>query len=297
MIAILLCILANVGIFLSFRLFQHYRLNTFQAIAMNYLVCVLTGLIFRGSQDVIKVLHSPEPWLIWAAVLGVFFIGTFYLMARTTQVYSMTVASISTKMSLVIPVLFSLLILGTRSRDYTLFNYAGIVIALVAILLSSLKRRNSKELTSDNKLFLLPLAVFVLGGTIDTLLNTVNHRYLTPAEEGIFPVFIFLTAGMIGMVIVVAKRARFSLSSITGGFFLGIVNYFSVYFLLRALRQFNNDGAFVYPMVNVGIILISALVSSLAFGEKFGPRKTLGLFLAILAIILLSHQELIEWLL
>ncbi|MEJ2005745.1 MAG: hypothetical protein P8X57_12455, partial [Cyclobacteriaceae bacterium] len=243
MIAIILCILANVGIFLSFRLFQYYRLNTFQAIAVNYVICVLTGIVFKGWAPVRDAILSPEPWLIWAALLGILFIGTFYLMARTTQVYSMTVASIATKMSLIIPVLFSLLVLGTRSRDYTVFNYAGILIALAAILLSSMKRKPGHELKSGSALFLLPISVFLLGGTIDTVLNTVNQRYLSEEKEAIFPVFIFLTAGLIGMVILLIRRVKLSISSLIGGFFLGIVNYFSVYFLLMALRNFSNDGA------------------------------------------------------
>jgi drug/metabolite transporter (DMT)-like permease len=218
-------------------------------------------------------------------------------MARTTQEYSMTVASIASKMSLVIPVLFSLLILGTRSRDYTLFNYTGILLGFLAILLSSLRNRPGESFTSGKTgLFLLPLSVFVLGGTIDTLLNTVNHRYLSPEEEGIFPIFIFLTAGVIGMIVLLAKRAVINFKSVIGGLFLGMVNYFSVYFLLMALRQFDNDGAFVYPMVNVGIILISALISGIFFREKFHARNIAGLLLAVISIILLSHQELISFL-
>ncbi len=295
MIAITLCILANVGIFLSFRLFQYYRLNTFQAIVINYVVCVFTGMFFRGSGAVFRSLGEAEPWLLWAVLLGILFIGTFYLMARTTQLYSMTVASISSKMSLIIPVLFSLLVLGTRVREYTLFNYVGIVIALAAILLSSFRRRPGENMVTKSGLFVLPLSVFILGGTIDTLLNTVNHHYLTEKEEGIFPIFIFLTAGIIGMIVLLFKKASFSRKSLVGGLFLGIVNYFSVYFLLMALREFKNDGAFVYPMVNVGIILLSAVISRIMFKEQFRIQNILGLILAVLAIILLSHQELSKW--
>ncbi|MCA6074040.1 hypothetical protein [Fulvivirga sedimenti] len=296
MLAILLCIIANVGIFLSFRLFQYYRVNTFHAIVVNYITCVVTGVLFTGWPNVVDVVRGDTDWIPWAVVLGGIFIATFYLMARTTQVFSMTVASISTKMSLIIPVLFSLLILGTRSRDYNLLNYLGMAAAVVAIVLSSVRKKSQDNLPSNvGALWYLPLLVFLLGGLIDTTLNAVNQYYLSEPEEKVFPIFIFGTAGIIGFVIVLIRGSAFSRHSITGGIFLGIVNYFSVYFLLMSLRVFKNDGAYVYPMINVGIILISALISALFFGEKFTYLKMAGLLLAIAAILLLSHQELIAF--
>ncbi len=292
MLAILLCILANVGIFLAFRLFQYYRVNTFQAIVVNYLTCVVTGLLFSGWSNVATVLQGEINWIIWAVVLGGIFIATFYLMARTTQVYSMTVASISSKMSLIIPVLFSLLILGTRSRDYNFLNYLGMAAAIAAILLSSIRKKSQVQVKSaTNSFWYLPVLVFLLGGLIDTTLNVVNQQYLSEREEGVFPIIIFGTAGLIGLIIIVFKGAHFTRPSVLGGLFLGIVNYFSVYFLLMALRLFENDGAYVYPMINVGIILISAIISAIFFGEKFTRLKTAGLCLAVIAIFLLSHQE------
>ena len=292
---VLLCILANVWIFLAFRLFSKFHVHTFGAIVINYLVCVITGVIFIGFHDAIAPVIDGPPWLIWALLVGGVFIGTFYLMARTTQEFSMTVASIATKMSLVIPVLFSLLVLGTRSRDYTIFNYTGIALALVAILLTSLrKRRKGKAVAARPRYFWLPILVFLLGGFIDTTLNAVNQRYLRPADEGVFPIVIFLTAGVIGGMLLISRRTPLSRKEVLGGIFLGVVNYFSVYFLLAALHSFNNDGAFIYPLVNVGIILGSALFSIVLFRERLTLTNLSGLFLAILAIFLLSHQEVLS---
>ncbi len=291
MIYLILCIAANVGIFTCFRAFKHFGINTFQAIVFNYLFCVVTGVLFAGISVFDGILERGNEWLPYAAGLGLIFIGTFYLMARTTQVFSMTVSSIASKMSLVIPVLFSLLILNIQSKEYTPWNYLGMACALLAIMASSYKPGKADLHSSHVVNYLLPISVFVLGGIIDSTINFVSYRFLSDSEEAVFPIFIFLSAGSIGMLFLLMQRKKIALKSILGGAVLGVVNYFSVYYLVRSLSVFSHDGALVYPLINVGIILVATGVSALFFMEKFSRINLAGIVLAILAIFLLSHQE------
>ena len=290
--ALLLCVACNAGIFLCFRTFQRYRINTFQAIIINYITCVFIGIIFVGWSPFTASMKLDNPWLWPAVVLGVIFIGTFYLMARTTQLYSMTVASIASKMSLIIPVLFSLIILGTRVKEYSWLNYAGMLLAILAILFSTVRKG---ETFVNRNVWFYPLLVFLLGGIIDTSLNYLNHEYVQRNEEGVFPIYIFLTAAVVGMIIQLIYRSAVSVRSLVGGIILGSVNYFSMYFVLTGLSEFQNDGAFFFPMLNVGIILATALLSVVLFSEKLLPLNLIGIILAVLAIILLSYQEIIAF--
>ncbi len=290
---LILCIAANVGIFTCFRAFKKYGLNTFEAIVFNYLVCVCTGVLFAGSAvPVLFDSHSMQ-WIPYASGLGIVFIGTFYLMARTTQVFSMTVSSVATKMSLVIPVLFSLLILDIQSRDYSFWNYSGMLLALAAILASSYKPDKTSLSASNFSYYLLPVSIFVLGGIIDSTINFVSFRFLTGPEEQVFPIVIFFCAGVAGLAVLLFRRQVPHWRNMLGGAVLGMVNYFSVYYLVRSLSAFQHDGALVYPMINVGIILFSSLVSGLFFREKFSRINLAGVLLAILAIFFLSHQEIL----
>lgn len=292
MLQILLCVLMNVGIFVSFRMFGIYKLNTLQAIIFNYIVCVITGLIFIGDLRLLSSIDYNSPWVYIALALGGVFIGTFYLMAITTQKFSITVSSIASKMSLVIPVLFSLLILGIRSKDYTLFNYLGMALAILAILLSSYKERKIKtDQISGLELF-LPLFIFILGGFIDSTINYTSHAFLTEKEEALFPIFVFISASLIGIILLLVKRQPVQVKNILGGIALGVVNYFSIYFVITSLSTFNNDGALVYPLINVGIILFGAIVSVSFFGERLSKINLTGLILAMISIYLISYQEL-----
>lgn len=292
MLDILFCVLVNVGIFICFRLFTNLKVDTFQAIVFNYVTCVITGAIFIGDASIMSRTSVSETWVLIAMGLGGIFIGTFYLMAITTQKFSMTVSSIAAKMSLIIPVLVSLFLLGIQSKQYSVLNYLGMVLALGAIFMSSYKEKKLQA----NKLqlvdMLLPIMVFVFGGLIDSAINYTNYHYLTPAEAAIFPFFIFMSAAVIGIFLLIGQRRSLSLVSIGAGVVLGVCNYFSIYFLLTSLSAFNNDGALVYPLLNVGIILLAAGVSVAFFKENLSKINLIGLLLAVLAIVFISYQEL-----
>jgi drug/metabolite transporter (DMT)-like permease len=286
----------NVGIFSLFHIFPKYQIDTFQAIVFNYITCVITGLVFIGSIKPVLIIEI-QPWTPIAFIIGGIFIGAFYLIALTTQRYGISVASIATKMSMAIPVIFALFIFDIESKEFNFWNYLGLFSALIAIYLSAYRSEEIQTKKPVNKFswLLLPLVVFLIAGIIDTTINYANYRYLTSAEAPIFPIYIFISASVIGITTMVFAKKKIKLVNIIGGFLLGVINYFSVYFLLLALTAFQNDGAVVYPLLNLLIIMGSVLVSVILFNEKLKLINKIGLILSLFSIFLISHQELINF--
>lgn len=262
------------------------------AIVINYLICVITGLAFTGNGFFETISAGFKEWMWFAIGLGIIFLSTFYLMAYITHKFSISVSSISAKISLVIPVLFSLFVLKTRLLDYDALNYFGIVGALGAIIFSSWKGRKIDQDELSKSDLWLPFLLFFANGTIDTTINFVSNKYLNESEEAIFPIIIFLTAGVLGTIILLVKRIKLSKKIWIGGIGLGVINYFSVFTLVRALSAHNDDGAFVYPVVNLGIIVLASVISMIFFHERFSRLNWIGFCMAIISLILLSHQAL-----
>lgn len=288
---LLLAILMNIAIFVLFRIFPQLNINRFQAIVINYVVCVITGISLTGLSAFSSV-TLQEPWIPFSVALGFIFIGTFYSMALTTEFFSITVSSVASKISLAIPVLFALFIFDIESKQFDIWNYLGLILSVVAIYLSS----SSQKMSYTGKAgwyFFLPVIVFIMGGIIDTMINFVSFKYLSPEDVSIFPVFIFMTAATIGIVALTLKKTRLTIRNIMGGIILGVVNYFSVYFIIKTLSFFQNDGAMVFPLMNMGIILGSMFISLLFFAEKLNWKKSLGIAIAFLAIYLISYQEIL----
>jgi drug/metabolite transporter (DMT)-like permease len=297
---LILGILFNVAIFIAFRTFAAMGIRTLPAIVVNYYVCVLTGLVFLGNLQGIPAMLSPDnQWLYFALALGLLFILTFYMMAVSTQRLSVTVSSIAAKMSLAIPVIFSLFVFQIEAKAFDLLNYLGILIAFLAIYLSSLRKKEKikkgEQVVKNRALFLLPIAIFICGGIIDTTINYTAFTYLTDAEAAVFPLVIFLVAGILGTALQLATRQSTGLKELLGGIGLGIPNYFSIYFIVKALAAFDNNGAFVYPILNISIILFSSLFAIVFFKEQLLRANKIGLGLAVLAIFLISYQEIIAY--
>jgi len=296
MIYLLLTILANVSIFMAFRSFSKFNINTFPAIIINYLVCVITGSLYAGPQKVFSGIGAEQPWFYSAIFIGVIFVSTFYLMAKTTQLRGVATATVASKMSLAIPVVFSLFIfkIGTNSLDT--WNYIGIILAFIAIILVTKKKEASSSIqTRSLKFFILPFSIFFLGGLIDTSLNYINHKWLTEDTNAIFTIMVFGFAFIIGFAIILIRKIKFKTKDILAGIALGIPNFFSIYFQLKALSSFENNGALLYPSLNIGIIIVSTLSAILFFKEHLSKLNKVGISIAVLAILLLSHQAVINY--
>ncbi|MEJ8756091.1 hypothetical protein WG947_03725 [Pontibacter sp. H259] len=299
MLYLLLSILASTSLVFIFKMFQRYNVHTFQAIVVNYVTCVVVGFLFSGGSAALQPEVFGRSWVIYAFVLGTIFIGTFYLIALTTHKVGVTAASVATKISLVIPVLFSLLVLQNSLKDYTFINYIGMFAALVAIILSSVRPKtdSSEQHASPLLMFLLPFIIFLNSGIADSLINYTNANLLQQHEAPQFTMLTFSASAMVGLLVLlyllISGKTTFYRKSILAGILLGIPNYFSIYFLIKALYAFGNDGAFLYPVNNIGIILAGALGAVIFFKEKLTKINLAGLGMAVLALILISYQEII----
>ena len=212
------------------------------------------------------------------------------MMALAAQKVSVSLSSLASKMSLVIPVLISLFLF--EGNEYSLYNYIGLALALIAIALSSIRRNKQSQKINAFYYFLIPL-IFICSGTLDSILNYSNNFLKTDTETRIFPILIFGTACSIGTLGVIYQilfnKQKIDLKSIIGGIVLGIPNYFSIYFLLKTLQCYENNGSLVYPILNISIILLSTLSAIIFFNEKLTTIKKIGIALSILAILLIFH--------
>jgi drug/metabolite transporter (DMT)-like permease len=300
MLYLLLVILANVSFMFIFKLYERHRVPTFQAIVVNYLTCSLVGLV--ASQDNLPTLVKGlgEPWFWVALLLGALFVGTFYLIALTAQRIGIAIASVATKISLVIPVLFSLLVLQNNLKEYTLVNYLGMGAALVAVTLTAVRSRSYGYHPALSGLASvgLPLLIFLNSGIGDVLINYANHYLLQPHQAGAFTMLTFTASACIGGLVllglILSGRQRFGFRSIPAGIVLGIPNFFSIFFLIKALSAFENDGAFFFPVNNIGVILAGTLGAVVFFRERLTRLNLAGLAVAVLALFLLSYQEIIS---
>lgn len=286
MIFLLLSILSSSVIFVIFKLFDRYGVNTLQAIIANYFIACSVGLIIDDQP--LEITRIPtEQWFPGTLVLGVLFISVFYLAALTTQRSGLSVVSVATKMSVAIPVFFGIFLYRESTE---IIKLTGIVLALIAVYLTSIKRSEGIAIKKKNLIF--PLLVFFGSGIIDTTLKYLETSYVAEIDVALFSSTIFAAAGTIGVGILIIQAIRGSLKitikNIVGGVALGIPNFFSIYFLVMALRTEGYDSSTIFPINNVAIVMVSTFLGILLFGEKLIPKNWLGILFAVVSIVLIA---------
>ncbi|QKZ14120.1 EamA/RhaT family transporter [Spirosoma sp. KUDC1026] len=306
MLFLVASIVLSVVLLLNFRLFPRYGVNTFQAIVFNYIVCFLTGWLLLPQGQSFS-LDFSQPWTWPSLALGVGFILTFLLSGASTQKMGITATSLANNLSLVIPVCVSLFVLqsgGASGSGFSLLNYLGLVIAVVAVGLSTYRKTEVDPLIIEERPrrrglgaeVLLPVAVFLCYGATNTTINYINLRFIPSADQTVQVTLTMVLGAIVAGLLMLAVRViqgkeKIEIRSFAGAVTLGIPNFLSFYTLLLALSAFQNNGALVYPLYNIGVILLAALMATVFFKEPLSVANRIGLVLAVLAIGLISWQE------
>ncbi len=299
MIYFILSVLFTVCLYLIMRAYPKFGVDSFQAIVFNYYACVITGLILTPKLEIFRSVDFTATGTIYTLLLGVMFVTVFLLIGLTAQKVSVTASSLAANMSLVIPVLFGLFVFQNNNKVFTFFNYAGLVLAVVSLGLGAIKRNKSnsslKSMLIGTTLF-LPLLTFIGTGANNTLINYLTFTYYKPEQSTIFMIIACVGAALIGSVILICKllfqNHKIQLKNLIGGFVLGVPNFLSLFFLLKALQTYSNSAAFVFPIYNILTMLVSSVAAFLIYREKLNRLNQLGLLIAIIAILLISYQEL-----
>ena len=287
MIYLLLSVLSSSLIFVIFKLYNKYNVNTLQAIIVNYFIACTVGLLIDDQPlDLLRI--PTEKWFPGTLILGFLFIAVFYLAAITTQRSGLSVVSVATKMSVAIPVFFGIIL---YNESVGIMKLTGIILALIAVYLTSIKQKDGIAIKKRNLVF--PLLVFFGSGIIDTTLKFLETSYVAEVDVALFSATIFATAGSIGFCILLFQAYKGTLQinfrNIIGGIALGIPNFFSIYFLVLALRTEGYDSSTIFPINNVAIVMVSTFLGILLFKERLFPKNWIGITLAVISIILIAN--------
>lgn len=284
MIYLILAILFSTGVFVAMRLFEKFKLDNHQALMWNYVFATGTGFVVCEKFDTLPQLVA-EPWFGLSFITGFWFIFTYLLMAASTQRSGVTVTSLSSKISVVLPILAGVIFF---SESLNLVATIGIVLALVALVLVVGGKKDSGNV---NKNWLLPILIFFGTGTGDILMKITEQQH-TGGDMGFMIAFIYFVALVFGIIIVVSDiirgKSKWQWKNSIGGIMLGVINYFSTYCVYNAMRYFDN--VVLFPIYNIGVVSLTAVIGWLAFKEKLTWKNYLGLAIAIIAVILIAFR-------
>ena len=290
MIEITLTIVTFSLMLIIFKYFEIFKVNNLQAIIVNYITAGALALVADGSvlTNNFSITNLLQPTFIYyALIIGVLFIITFNLIAFGTQKIGIAITTVSNKMSMIIPVLIGLFVF---KEDKNFLKLIGIVLAILAIFFSCSK---NGKLSFDKKYLPVIILVFIGQGIADSTLKWAQEFAINASNNNVFFATTFFTAAFSGTLFMMIQQRKITvtLRSLLWGVILGIPNYFTLYFFVEALSAGVFESSQVFPIVNMGVIVLTAVMGIILFREHLSKSNWMGILLALIAISLITFSN------
>jgi len=278
MIYLIFSILSSVLVAVIIRLNEAKNLNRAAVMLFNYITAAAIGILLTNELPSLKTFSILLPL---GSFTGFIYVATFFVYMYSVRQMGMAIPVTVTRLSVVVPVLGSVIVF---SEAITSIQSLGILMALISIFLFSWNDKKVKANT-DRKEFYLPILLFLMMGSGDFSLKVFQGIY--PADYLMsFIILVFVISSILSLFLVLVKRVKISRQIIIAGFLLGIPNYFSAYFILKALQQLS--GAITFTLNNIGIIMLSTFLGFIIWREPLKRKAIFAIAFAIISVILLN---------
>lgn len=288
MIPFILSITSTILILIIFRLFKKYNIDTFQAIVINYFTAAGIGFALYGHTWN-SVALEQNSWVAFSLITSLLFISLFFLMGLSSQENGVASTSVAVKMSMAISIILFIIY---YSESPSFLKISGIILSFISVILVSLSKQKTK---SVSKYKWMLIVLFFGSGALDFVLNYVQENHLDVLQPSLFSAISFGTSGLIGTLILIVRmskgKTKLAWKNVIAGITLGIPNYFSIYFLILSYTTTGWTDTTVLALMNVSVVLGSALIGLLVFKETSTAKKIIGLIIALVAIITLYIAE------
>lgn len=248
--------------------------------AGNYVVAGLLGLLMGGSVESIQL---PIQWMIVALLVGVGFVAGFMLQMYAIGTIGLAIPISIARIATLVPVIASAIIYGEYPSP---IQIAGIVAGVAAFVMLGLAQSKSNIDPSHpvgaSTIGLLLLILVVMGAN-DFSMKIAQESAIN--QSG-FLCFVFGFAGIICWGIILMRRVPITLRDLLLGALLGVPNFFSSWFLVKALGELS--ASVVFPVVSAGGVILATL-TALLFWKEYPTRAAwIGIALSAVAVALIG---------
>ena len=279
MIYLILAILCSAGVSIFMRASEKYCQGHYGILLMNYVVCVLAGLILTGRGLTQTDGKGMPVTIVFGVVTGLLYCGSFILLQWNVRKNGVILSSTFMKLGVIVPAVLAVVWFGERPG----WNQGlGFILAITAILMIHLEKGKIRT----EKAYTIGLLLLLLGGGLGDSMAKFYDVYGNPGLGSFFLMLSFLVSGIISGILVFRGREKITTYEVLFGVLIGIPNYFSARFLLWALADI--PAVITYPTYSIAAMALIGAVGVLMFREKLTKRQWGAYLLVILAVGLLN---------
>lgn len=297
MMIFILGILCASGIFITFKFWDKYDVDPFYATVINYFVSMCVAYFLCSERPSFDVIVAAE-WFPYAVGLGSISLFDFNLNSFVTKKLGIGVTSISSKLSLLIPVTLAIVLFN---ESVSAAKIVGVLMALCALVMISVRGESVNTLSGKKLYLFLPLFVFFGSGANDFMMLSLGRVNVGDGAADITNIVfvVFTMAFLLGLLSFIVARCFGKMHSrkfiakrnILGGAVMGIVSIccFSLY--LSGVGQLTAqgwDGSVLASIYAISVLAVSVMTGIILFKERFLKINYIGIVVALVAIAVLS---------
>lgn len=285
MLYLSLAVICSVLVSVLLKLAGRRQLDVAQMVTWNYLVAAtMTAVVLQPPLDALRAPHAP--WVSLLA-LAVVLPSIFLVLGRAVAVAGIVRSDVAQRLSLLLSLAAAFLFFGQTATPWKLAGL-GLGLGLLAMVAISLRPRGPAVAASAGGWGWL-LGVWVGFAVVDVLLKQVALSG-TPSMAAVLASFSVAFVLMLALQLRrhFSGRSRLAWRNLGAGALLGLLNGGNILFYVHAHQSMPDSPATVFAGMNIGVVVLGALVGVFAFGEATTRWNRAGLALAVLAIGLIA---------
>lgn len=296
MLYLALAVACNLAVAMLFKLSERRGLGRASVLTVNYAVAfaIAGGLLAVGTDGVGEGLALNAGLAALGIWTGALFIGGYGLFSYAILLTGMSLATGVMRLAVALPFLASWFVwdeVPSHAQLVGLF-VAGVAFFLIARRGDPQDAVPGPEVRHPDswKVAGVLALLFLVGGSVDVSMKAFDELYGATSSQALFLLVVFGVAFGIGFAMVVWRGVRTATwpgrAEVGLGALLGVVNYGTAEFFLRAIARLS--GPFVFPVNNIAIVVGAAVLGVVVWGERLSVANKLGLGLAAGALLLLG---------
>ena len=278
MIYLILAILSSASVGVIMRLSERKVKANISMLAVNYIICFLCAGAFSGLGNMLPVGEEGLRWTLGISVFnGFFYLAGFVYLQSCIKKNGVVLSTTFIKLGLLVPMVISIVLFKEAP---TVLQITGFIITILSIILMNYEKDEAAGKFSFSLILLL-----LAGGSCDAM-SKVFEELGNPVLENQFLFYTFICAFLMAAGLAMFRKEKPGKIDVLYGILIGVPNYFSARFILRALTQIS--AVIVYPTYSVGTIIVVTLVGMLFFKEKLGKKQKIALTAILIALVMLN---------
>ena len=281
MVFLLLSVCCSVAVSVLLKVARRRSWEVALLVALNYPTAAFTlWLVARPSLPDAAVWR--EGWWLFAA-LGVLLPSVFIVMGRAVQAAGIVRADAAQRLALVIPLVSAFVLFREQLSPWSLVGI-GLVFAALFCLLAYGEAKETQRASW------LLAGVWAGYGVIDVLLKRLSLA--TDGKLFALLLVIFVLAALLSFAFLWARGTRWRRDNVLAGMALGALNFGNIFCYLKAHVALKDHPSVVFAGMNVGVIVLGALVGAGVFRERLSRVNVAGVALALVAVGCLTYARL-----